>query len=432
MPRMETKIALFQSKEIRKALHENEWWFVIEDVVLALIESRDPKQYIQRMKQRDPELGQGWVQIVHTLPIPTTGGAQPMLCANTEGIFRLIQSIPSPKAEPFKRWLARVGYERMQEIENPELATKRTRALYKAKGYSDDWIEKRMRSIAVRDELTGEWKKRGVKEQRDYAILTAEISKAAFGLTPADYAKLKGLDRQNLRDHMTDLELIFSMLARPPRRKSPAPRTRRASPKTARPRAMAARSPAAHAATWRKKAGAKSSRGKIFSGSRSRRKRPRNFHLASGAGRRKSRRGVQPHAAGWAQAAGRRGPKSGTVLIRFVAKLSVEWRGLVRSSAFTRCRPPEGGTPNSFGNKPDKHGVEQPSRLSRSQGYRQTRRAVPPRRTGSLSHTLPRCARPREVANLAYFAAPLTPASRPRRDSAARSPCRCMRRVPRG
>ena len=212
MPRMETKIALFQSKEIRKTLHENEWWFVIEDVVLTLIESRDPKQYIQRMKQRDPELGQGWVQIVHTLPIPTTGGAQPMLCANTEGIFRLIQSIPSPKAEPFKRWLARVGYERMQEIENPELATKRTRALYKAKGYSDDWIEKRMRSIAVRDELTGEWKKRGVKEQRDYAILTAEISKAAFGLTPADYAKLKGLDRQNLRDHMTDLELIFSML----------------------------------------------------------------------------------------------------------------------------------------------------------------------------------------------------------------------------
>ena len=209
---METKIALFQKKEIRKTLHKNEWWFVVEDVVLALIESRDPKQYIQRMKQRDPELGKGWVQIVHTLSIPTPGGSQPMLCANTEGIFRLIQSIPSPKAEPFKRWLARVGYERVQEIENPELATKRTRALYKAKGYSDDWIEKRMRSIAIRDELTDEWKKRGVKEQRDYAILTAEISKAAFGLTPADYAKLKGLDRQNLRDHMTDLELIFSML----------------------------------------------------------------------------------------------------------------------------------------------------------------------------------------------------------------------------
>ncbi len=209
---METKIALFQTKEIRKTLHADEWWFVVEDVVLALIESRDPKQYIQRMKQRDPELRKGWVQIVHTLSIPTEGGAQPMLCANTEGIFRLIQSIPSAKAEPFKRWLAKVGYERVQEIENPELATKRTRALYKAKGYSDDWIEKRMRSIAIRDELTDEWKKRGVKEQRDYAILTSEISKAAFGLTPADYAKLKGLKRQNLRDHMTDLELIFSML----------------------------------------------------------------------------------------------------------------------------------------------------------------------------------------------------------------------------
>ena len=208
----ETRIALFQRKEIRRTIHNNEWWFVIEDVVLALIDSRDSKQYIQRMKQRDPELGKGWVQIVHTLPIPTEGGQQPMLCANTEGLFRIIQSIPSPKAEPFKRWLAKVGYERIQEIENPELATKRTRAIYKAKGYSDDWIEKRMRSIAIRDELTDEWKKRGVKEQREYAILTAEISKATFGLTPGQYAEFKRLKRENLRDHMTDLELIFSML----------------------------------------------------------------------------------------------------------------------------------------------------------------------------------------------------------------------------
>lgn len=208
----ENRIALFQRKEIRRVIHNNEWWFVVEDVVLALIESRDPKQYIQRMKQRDPELGKGWVQIVHTLPVPTDGGPQLMLCANTEGIFRLIQSIPSPKAEPFKRWLAKVGYERVQEIEDPELATKRTRALYKAKGYSDDWIEKRMRSIAIRDELTDEWKKRGVKEQKEYAILTAEISKAAFGLTPTEYAEFKKLKRENLRDHMTDLELIFSML----------------------------------------------------------------------------------------------------------------------------------------------------------------------------------------------------------------------------
>jgi len=133
-------------------------------------------------------------------------------CANTEGVFRIIQSIPSPKAEPFKRWLAKVGYERVQEIENPELATKRTRALYKAKGYSEGWIERRMRGIAIREELTDEWNNRGVKENTEYAILTAEISKAAFGLTPSEYKKLKGLDRENLRDHMTDLELIFSML----------------------------------------------------------------------------------------------------------------------------------------------------------------------------------------------------------------------------
>jgi hypothetical protein len=209
---METKIALFRGKGIRKTLNNNEWWFVVEDVVLALIESKDPKQYIQRMKQRDPELGKGWVQIVHTLSIETEGGNQRMLCANTEGIFRIIQSIPSPKAEPFKRWLAKVGYERVQEIEDPELATKRTKALYRAKGYSDDWIEKRMRGIAIRAELTDEWKNRKVGQEREYAILTAEISQATFGLTPSEYKDLKGLERENLRDHMNDLELIFSML----------------------------------------------------------------------------------------------------------------------------------------------------------------------------------------------------------------------------
>lgn len=209
---MESNIAVFRGKGIRKTLHKNEWWFVIEDVVLALIDSKDPKQYIQRMKQRDPELGKGWVQIVHTLSIETPGGTQQMICANTEGIFRIIQSIPSPKAEPFKRWLAKVGYERVQEIEDPELATKRTRALYKAKGYSDDWIEKRMRGIAIRDELTEEWKKRDVKEKKEYEILTAEIALAAFGVTPSQHKGIKGLKRENLRDHMTDLELIFSML----------------------------------------------------------------------------------------------------------------------------------------------------------------------------------------------------------------------------
>ena len=209
---METKIALFRGKGIRKTLNNDEWWFVVEDVVLALIDSKDPKQYIQRMKQRDPELGKGWVQIVHTLAIETEGGNQSMLCANTEGLFRIIQSIPSPKAEPFKLWLAKVGYERVQEIEDPELATKRTKALYRAKGYSDDWIEKRMRGIAIRAELTDEWKKRQVGHDREYAILTAEISKATFGLTPSEYKEHKGLERENLRDHMNDLELIFSML----------------------------------------------------------------------------------------------------------------------------------------------------------------------------------------------------------------------------
>ncbi len=214
---METRIALFQKKEIRKTLHENEWWFVVTDVVGALTDSSNPQNYLRDMRRRDPALaeafkGGGQIAPPLSLEFDTAGGPQKLQCWNTEGIFRLIQSIPSPKAEPFKRWLARVGYERVQEIEDPELANKRTRAIYQAKGYSDAWIEKRMRSIAIRDELTDEWKKRGVREKLEYAILTAEISKAAFGLTPTQYKELKNLRRENLRDHMTDLELIFSML----------------------------------------------------------------------------------------------------------------------------------------------------------------------------------------------------------------------------
>ncbi len=215
---MENKIAIFKGKKIRKTLHNNEWWFVINDVISALTDSNDPAQYFKRLKQRDEELAKltdkGGVQFVPPLmlEIDTAGGIQKMYCWNTEGIFRLIQSIPSPKAEPFKRWLAKVGYERVQEIENPELATKRTRMLYKLKGYSNDWIEKRMRGIAIREELTDEWQQRGAKEQRDYKILTAEISKATFGITPSQYKKLKKLKRENLRDHMDDLELIFTML----------------------------------------------------------------------------------------------------------------------------------------------------------------------------------------------------------------------------
>ncbi len=206
------KIAIFQRKEIRKTIHNSEWWFVIEDVVLALTDSKNPKGYIKDMRRRDTELAKGWGQIATPLFIETTGGMQKINCANTEGIFRIIQSIPSPKAEPFKRWLAKIGYERVQEIEDPELATKRTRALYQAKGYSTDWIEKRIRGIAIREELTDEWKQRGAKDQIEYAILTAEISKATFGMTPSEYKELKQLKRENLRDHMTDLELIFSML----------------------------------------------------------------------------------------------------------------------------------------------------------------------------------------------------------------------------
>jgi hypothetical protein len=207
-----TQIAIFKKKGIRKALHDGEWWFSVSDVVFALTDSLNSTDYIKKMRLRDAELSKGWGQIVTPLWLETEGGRQKVNCANTEGIFRIIQSIPSPKAEPFKRWLAKVGYERVQEIENPELATKRTRTLYKLKGYPDEWIEKRMRGIAIREELTDEWKKRGADYSDDYEILTAEISKATFGVTPTEYKKLKGLERENLRDHMDDFELIFTML----------------------------------------------------------------------------------------------------------------------------------------------------------------------------------------------------------------------------
>jgi len=210
---METNIAVFKGKEIRKIIYNNEWWFSIVDVCAVLTESADAGAYWRKLKQRLKEEGSEVVTLCHGLKLLAPDGKlRETDCANTEGIFRIIQSIPSPKAEPFKRWLAKVGYERVQEIEDPELGTKRTRALYKAKGYSDDWIEKRMRGIAIREELTDEWKKREVRRERDYAILTAEIAKAAFGVTPGKHKKIKGLKRENLRDHMTDLELIFSML----------------------------------------------------------------------------------------------------------------------------------------------------------------------------------------------------------------------------
>lgn len=211
-----TNIKLFQDKKIRSVWNDEEeqWYFVIEDVVEALTDSKDPKQYVKRMKLRDPELAKGWVQIVPTLVVQTPGGPQRMKCANVKGLFRIIQSIPSPKAEPFKQWLAQVGYERMLEIENPELAQERMKELYEKKGYPKDWIDKRLRGIAIRQNLTDEWKRRGIDSEHDYAILTAEISKATFGMTPSEYKAYKGLTKknQNLRDHMDDLELIFTML----------------------------------------------------------------------------------------------------------------------------------------------------------------------------------------------------------------------------
>lgn len=210
-----SNIKLFESKQIRSVWNESEqkWYFSVQDVVGILTDSADVKQYIKKMLGRDELLKNNWGTICTPVEmIAADGKKRKIQAANTKGLLRIIQSIPSPKAEPFKQWLAQVGSDRLDEIENPELATQRTRELYKLKGYPDDWIEKRMRSIAIREELTEEWKNRGVKEQLEYAILTAEISKATFGLTPSEYKKVKGLKSQNLRDHMTDLELLFSML----------------------------------------------------------------------------------------------------------------------------------------------------------------------------------------------------------------------------
>ena len=211
---MTTKIAIFKGKKVRKIIYQNEWWFSVINIIEALTGTERPRKYWNDLKKKLAD--EGYFQLsekIGQLKLLSNDGKKYLTdCANTESIFRIIQSIPSPKAEPFKRWLARVGYERVQEIEDPELATKRTRMLYKLKGYSDDWIEKRMRGIAIREELTDEWKKRGAKEQREYEILTAEISNACFGMTPSEYKKLKNLKRENLRDHMNDLELIFTML----------------------------------------------------------------------------------------------------------------------------------------------------------------------------------------------------------------------------
>jgi len=210
-------IKLFEEKKVRSEYNEqeNKWYFSIVDVVEVLTESPNPQVYWRVLKKRLLAEGNQTVTNCNGLKMVAADGKMRMTdVANTEQLLRLIQSIPSPKAEPFRQWLAQVGAERIAEIENPELAQARIRATYKAKGYSDEWIEKRIRGILVRDELTNEWKQRGVKEGKEYAILTAEISKATFGIIPSDYKKLKGLTKtsENLRDHMTDLELIFTML----------------------------------------------------------------------------------------------------------------------------------------------------------------------------------------------------------------------------
>lgn len=213
-----SKLAVFEGKRIRKTLHEGHWWFVLVDVVAALTDSANPSGYLRDMRRRDPSLaetfkGGGQFAPPLALAFATAGGRQKLLCWNTEGVFRLIQSIPSPKAEPFKRWLARVGKERIDEIENPELAMARMQELYEKKGYPKEWIDKRLRGIAVRQDLTDEWKNRGARNALEYALLTNEIMQGAFGLKVDEYKQVKDLDRENLRDHMTDIELILTMLA---------------------------------------------------------------------------------------------------------------------------------------------------------------------------------------------------------------------------
>ena len=208
------KIVVFGAKRIRRVWQDEQWFFSVVDIIAALTDSDSPSKYWSAMKRREQATsGFQLSTICRQLKMTSADGKSYATDAvNTQAAFRIIQSIPSPKAEPFKQWLAKVGYERVQEIENPELSQQRMRELYQQKGYPSDWIEKRVRGIAVRDELTGEWKNRGIRKDNEFAILTSEISQATFGVTPSQYKKLKGLQRENLRDHMTDLELIFTML----------------------------------------------------------------------------------------------------------------------------------------------------------------------------------------------------------------------------
>ena len=209
----DNKIVVFQEKGIRRVWHNDDWYYSVLDVIEALAETSNATDYFKKMRQRDEQLksyvGTNCPQVEMA---GETGKKRKTLAANNEALFRIIQSIPSPKAEPFKLWLAQLGRERLQEIEDPERAAMRAREYYKALGYTEEWIERRMQSIAIRTNLTEEWKNRGVQEGMEYSILTAEISRATFGMIPSEYKKLKGLKSENLRDHMTGLELIFTML----------------------------------------------------------------------------------------------------------------------------------------------------------------------------------------------------------------------------
>ncbi len=211
----QNKLAFFEGKEIRKIWHNDQWFFSIVDVIEILTDSPIPRTYWSKLKakiKKESELNPIWVQLKM---LSSDGKSYKTDSANTEGVLRIVMSVPSPKAEPLKQWMAQVSTERIEETENPELGFERLREIYKAKGYSDEWIERRMQSIETRKQLTEEWKKRGVKEGQEYSILTATVAKGTFGLTPSEHKELKGLAKpsENLRDHMTPLELIFTALS---------------------------------------------------------------------------------------------------------------------------------------------------------------------------------------------------------------------------
>jgi DNA-damage-inducible protein D len=209
MEENKNKIVVFQEKNVRRVWHNEQWYFSVIDVIEVLTESPNPRKYWSVLKVREPQLATNCSQLKL---MASDGKSRSTDVANTEGIFRILMSVPSPKVEPFKLWLAQVGKERLDEQSNPEIAIERARTIYKAKGYSDKWIESRIKSIDIRKQLTDEWYKRGVKEGQEYSILTAEIAKATFGISPSEHKSLKNLKKENLRDHMTNLELIFTML----------------------------------------------------------------------------------------------------------------------------------------------------------------------------------------------------------------------------